>query len=610
MYFIKSFGLPSLLSTLAAGVTMLVPGALSAQNSDVDTLKAQIQQLQQKYDESQKKSRQEEQRIESMEAQITALKVNGNQNTILNTRILTDADGKQTATSGPLLDQSFLKSLTRNFTFSLYMRAGFQFNGSGGAGDFTFEIPDGIGRFRLGNENDYYAELNLSQAHILGDSPDVVDASVTTTLVYQNQVVKQVFMVTNAAVGQNVGFDQAYVEMKNVLKSAPEVTFWAGDRFYDRWNTDPNDWFWLNTSGFGTGAYNMHLGPGNLYVAWLGSYGDNLNLNGFGDQTNVLGNQFKHTFDVRYRDVDIGFGKLNFILIGNYIKGGTVTSNAGATFKDIGGNIDTVNVTTSDQYGIGGGLIWQYDFGNSSYLRLFGLFGTGATNFSSDISIPAAEAFENDVNRVVKGLPASNVRETAPGVFTGGVNPTQNAHLFRAGWEYVWNVNPCFALDFWGYWDQSNEGFQLLGSRSSAAGTATAVPLTLANATRNLYGIGVRPVFWILDNFAIQGQAGYNYVDNVRGYSGSNAFGRGGGIGVFSIAPTIKPRGGYFTRPEIRLFATYSIWSNSLRGSTTPMGEGANFGVTSDYSGSNPSVPPYNRSNQGWLLGTQAEIFF
>jgi hypothetical protein len=76
-----------------------------------------------------------------------------------------------------------------------------------------------------------------------------------------------------------------------------------------------------------------------------------------------------------------------------------------------------------------------------------------------------------------------------------------------------------------------------------------------APETSNLFGVGIRPVFWIYDNFAIQGQAGYNYVSNVRGYSDTAALRRSGSFGIFTIAPTIKPRGGYSTRPEIRLFA-------------------------------------------------------
>jgi hypothetical protein len=74
---------------------------------------------------------------------------------ILNTHVLVDADGKEYEGKGPTLDESFIKSLTRNFTFSAYVRTGVMFNGSGGGGDFHFEIPDNEGgRSRLGNEND------------------------------------------------------------------------------------------------------------------------------------------------------------------------------------------------------------------------------------------------------------------------------------------------------------------------------------------------------------------------------------------------------------------------------------------------------------------------
>ena len=103
---------------------------------------------------------------------------------------------------------------------------------------------------------------------------------------------------------------EAYVEMKNVIKSAPEVTFWAGQRFYDRYNTDPADWFWLDTSGFGIGAYNIHLGPGNLYIAWIGDNHDNLDLAADPNQTNAIGDQFEQTFDIRYKDIDIGLREI------------------------------------------------------------------------------------------------------------------------------------------------------------------------------------------------------------------------------------------------------------------------------------------------------------
>jgi maltoporin len=67
-----------------------------------------------------------------------------------------------------------------------------------------------------------------------------------------------------------------------------------------------------------------------------------------------------------------------------------------------------------------------------------------------------------------------------------------------------------------------------------------------------------------------------------------------------TIAPTIQPKGGYFTRPEPRFFATYAIWSDSLRGATTPIQQSGNL-----------YAPPYNgNTNQGWLFGTQVEWFY
>jgi len=520
----------------------------------------------------------------------------------LNTRVLTDADGKGTAPA-PMLDESFLKSLTRNFTFAMYVRAGTMFNGSGGAGSFHFESPDNPGgRYRLGNENDFYMEPSFAQAHLLGDSPDVADASFRfTPNFFTHGVFHESFLTTNNSGNTNPGSDfnigmrEAYVEMKNVIKSAPEVTFWAGQRFYDRYNTDPADWFWLDTSGFGIGAYNIHLGPGNLYIAWIGANHDDLGLDATPNQINAIGDQFEQTFDVRYKDIDIGLGKLSFVLIGNYMKGGEVTPNAGNTFKDVAGVTDTITVRSSDAYGIGGGIIWQYDFGNKSYFRLFSLWGYGLTNFSAENLGNSIGAFQTDVNNFRLGRPASNVQQTGLTTFKGSVNPYPDSTLFRSGFEFVWNVNPCFSFDWWGDWDHSNQGFQTIGT--NAAGD-----IKNAHATRNWYGTAIRPVWWIADNFAIQGQAGYNYVDQVRGYSGTNAFGRGGSFGIFTIAPTIKPKGGYFTRPELRLFATYSIWSSSLKGTTTPVGEGGN---------TSGAAPPYSgNTNQGWLFGSQLEVWF
>ena len=118
--------LPGLRPLLAASLTLLASGGLFAQNADqssgqssqqsndVSALKTQMQKMQKEYED----------RITAMEAEMKALESKADSGSILNTRILTDADGKEVS-AAPTLDESFLKSLTRNFTFSTYIRAGF-----------------------------------------------------------------------------------------------------------------------------------------------------------------------------------------------------------------------------------------------------------------------------------------------------------------------------------------------------------------------------------------------------------------------------------------------------------------------------------------------------
>src|SRR4030088_1660320 len=209
-------GFKGLKVTLIAGIALLTTDALFAQSTDqtdVSSLKTQMTQMQKQY----------EQRIEAMESKMKSLESKAESgSSILNAKVLTDADGKSMdgkAPVGPMLDDSFLKSLTRNFVFTAYLRAGFGFNGSGGSQSFNFEPPDNYGgRSRLGNENDTYMELSLQQNHILGDGPDVLDVSARFTLQYFNDGISHnnQFDGAEGSVGTGAGIVEAYVLAKNV----------------------------------------------------------------------------------------------------------------------------------------------------------------------------------------------------------------------------------------------------------------------------------------------------------------------------------------------------------------------------------------------------------
>jgi maltoporin len=581
-------------SLLVAVLALLVSAPAYTQNSDssdVAALKAEIERIQQQNQaQIEKIQKQYEERISAMEAKLESLESKREAGTILNTHVLTDADGKQYEGKGPALDESFLKSLTRNFSFSAYVRVGAQFNGNGGGGNFNFEPPDNEGgRPRLGNENDTYMELTWQQAHMLGDNPDAMDVSMRFTPSISYLQSRNTFTVAPSTGVEETGNDfrfvmrEAFLEMSNVFKNAPEITFWAGQRFYDRLNIDPMDYYFLDMSGYGAGVKNIDVGLGKLWIAYIGGQDDTL-------VSTATGTFYKHSLDVRLKDIDVGFGKLMLVGIANYEKGTTFTQG-----YDAEGNVISLAnpLHISDAWGLGGGAVYHIDLsaiGAKSFLDVYALFGLGATNFSAGTDIGTITGFEN-------AFLAKNPL-TPVGARIDAGNAIQKQRAYRAGGFFVWNPNRCFSVGIWGFWQEDSAGYRRFGNQG--IGTS----FREAPGTRNLFEAGIRPYYWIADNIAIQGQAFGSYQDNVRGFEGTTAYGRSGSMGVFTIAPTIKPMGGYFTRPELRVFATYAIWSDSLRGATTSIGEGGNTGGF--------SASPYlgNKSDDGWLFGTQVEWFF
>jgi maltoporin len=571
-------------ASLFASLALLTSGAVYAQSSDssdVSALKSQMEKMQKQYED----------RISTMESKMQSLESKAESGSILNTHVLTDADGKQYEGKGPALDESFLKSLTRNFSFTAYVRAGVQVNGNGGGGNFSFNLPDNDGgRPRLGNENDVYMELTWKQAHMLGDSPDVMDVSMTFTpaIVYnQSRSTATQFPAQGVELtGNDFQFNlrEAYLEMANVFKSAPEITFWGGQRFYDRFNIDSNDYFWLDMSGYGAGVKNIDLGIGKLWVAYLGGLNDTM-------LSTATGSFYKHSLDVRLKDISLGdFGKLMLLFVANWEKHTTFTEG----YDTLGNHIKLTNpVETGDAWGVGGGIVYQYTFcpkgpypwpggAQSSFLQLYALFGRGATNFSTGTDLSVVTGAETNFLKLHPAAVGQTIR-------VGDVINHQRE--FRAGGQFVWNPTDYFSMCLWGFWALSDQGFQQVGVDSNGF-------TKIVSGNRNLIEYGIRPVFWIADNIAIQGQAWGAWEDNNRTGSGTTSFGRGGNMGVFTIAPTIKPKGGFFTRPELRVFATYSVWSDSFKGQVGQI-PGAGFG-------------PYtnNHSNDGWLFGTQVEWYF
>ena len=302
-----------LLLGLVAGATCLAVSTLSAQTSE------EMEQLKQRLAEMEAK-------MKSMEAQVAL------SGSIAQSRTITGPDGKEiNLKEGPVVLPA-LDTFTRNFKFHTYFRAGTGFTADGVGQTFAFNTPDvSFGKTqRLGNENDFYIETGPIWDHMLGDDPDVVDVKAKMTFQFADGVDKQVGLDLDND-GWGAGMVECYIEMKNVIKSAPEVTFWGGQRFYDRYDIHPSDYFFLNTSGIGAGAYNIDLGIGSLAIAYFGGirsgtgtfFLDDTSFNNFTlDTGSGTGDFYRHVLDIRLGDIDVLGGKLKLVLIGSYQQGG------------------------------------------------------------------------------------------------------------------------------------------------------------------------------------------------------------------------------------------------------------------------------------------------
>jgi maltoporin len=562
-------GTRSLLLGLVAGAACLGVGTLSAQTSD-----AEIAELKQKLAEMDAK-------LKSMEAQVALTA------SIAKSRTLTAPDGKEVdLKAGPVVIPD-LASFTRNFKFHTYFRAGTGFTANGVGQTFNFNTPDvSFGKTqRLGNENDYYIEVGPIWDHMLGDDPDLVDVKAKMTFTISDGVDKQTALDLNND-NFNIGMVECYVEMKNVIKSAPEVTFWGGQRFYDRYDIHPSDYFFLNTSGIGAGAYNIDLGIGLLQIAYFGGirsgtgtfFLDDTSFNDIDLAVNGgTGEFYRHVFDLRLGDIDVLGGKLKLVLIGSYQHGGSFTIDAQQDRTDsvTDPNVDgRGNVENSG--GVGGGFVHQWDlppsWGKLSFIQIAALYGWGLVDFD-----PSGVNLDKLVNAYNSALAQDN---SPAGTFKD-INPYNNSQRARANAFWVWNPTDNFSMGTWVEYQFDDQGFTSYQVNTDGS-------ISSASRYNHLVSAGIRPYYWLWGPFAIQGAAAFAYLNNNR-RTGAG-FGDGGALGIFTIAPTIKPRGGFFTRPEIRAFATFAVWSDDYQGA---------IGGT-----------PYANKNYGWVFGVQAETWF
>jgi len=400
---------------------------------------------------------------------------------------------------------------TTHIIFGGYMRSGFGVDGKGKPLD-VFRAPDTDAKYRLGNEAEAYVEAIFGYAF---EDENNARFETNLRLAFVTPTSKSNAFLTTTSVRE------AYVLSRGIIRKQPTLSFWAGQRFYDRHDVHMNDYFYRDMSGFGGGFENLLLWNSvKLSVAFLGGSIDQLTSNG-----NVQPeNEFvfnKTTLDMTLYDIAIGFGKLGLTIDLSRFTGDSFTTPDGSYL-------------VSSNTAWSGGIFHEIPFtGGRNLFNLF--YGTGAAeNYKAVITQPLGVIF----------MPAEVID-------VGGFR------RFRVINDIQADLSSSFSL-------QGLVSYQRLANNQSGGNTL------------NWFSAGVRPAYHFNRYFSLVGEVGMDYSDQV--------FTDSGYLLKATIAPQISPLNRIMSRPALRAYFTYAKWSDSFigrvaTGSFASSDHGISFGL-------------------------------
>lgn len=383
------------------------------------------------------------------------------------------------------------------FEFHGYLRSGFGVDSNGGPMD-AFKAPNAGAKYRLGNEAETYLETLFSQSMF----PEAGDADFVT-------YIRMAYVLPssdNSSYDATLSLPEAYVEGRGVIAAAPDTTFWAGQRFYDRWDIHMNDYYYHDLSGFGGGVEEVAMPSGKLALAWIGGSISETTSSGLPhpDSDAVLN---KNNLDLRWYALPVPMGELAF--------NATLSIFDGEDYS-VDGSSDPVVI--EDDTGYAAGIFYTLEEKGVWRNRLVAQYGTGSgAEFKAVITAPRQLSINGgDIVDVSK---FENLRIIDD---------------FMIDTDGPWSLFAAAVLE------QSDLGQHEGGDKL------------------DWYSMGIRPTYFFSDHYALAFEAGWDYTDLEGGSSGS--------LYKFTLAPQIVPAATILSRPSLRLFLTYATWSDDFVG--------------------------------------------
>lgn len=408
-----------------------------------------------------------------------------------------------------------------------YFRAGYARSNSGGPQQ-AFGIPD-LAKYRLGNEAENYGELAFAKtfypAGAFGkegfDETDPVARMVYRMAIYNP------YDNYGSASDTEFSSPEIWGSLAHVIPGMPDAKIWAGNRFYRRYDTYINDFYFWDMSGGGGGIEDIALGNGKLAAAWIGDGAQSAITNGYDapDPENAAGFS-KTNFDVRYYD---------WAFLGG-------TGEIGLTYSLAKSGVDATGNSAEDSDGLAVSLVKKdKGFLDEKSLHTFSLqAGTGAAmTFTSGF-----DTFNTSSGSFIRADPDDSWRFRVTDQVV--VQPTEQ---FSIGAAMIYQYT-----DF-----------------------ATDAP------EQQWVSGGLRPIWHISDVFSLAFEGGVDWASSTQN-------GDGGTLGKLTIAPQVSLGNEFFSRPVLRAFLTYAMWSQGLEGEVGGL--------------------DYSDRTSGWTWGLQMESWW
>jgi maltoporin len=415
--------------------------APAATSSEVASLKKRVSELEQTYEQP------------SAVAKAASERATANADAIRRIELTLESDATETRDIyrnqgvGPFDIKAFY-DLPKPFEFHGYLRTGFGLNGEGGKME-AFKAPGAGAKYRLGNENDTYGEIALTNNWLREDDPLKAPYVRSTVMLSFNTLENFSFdSLNNQAQGNDIALRQAFIQAGNVIQSLPDIQFWVGQRYYRRHDIHINDFYYLDMSGYGGGVEDVPIFGkfGKLALAWLGGSVD-------GYQTDH-GNAAKQNFDLRIYDIEALYGKFTLWFDYAHTRGGQVHD----VFNPDGSPFD---VQSSSGWAVG--LIHR-----TEEEILFG----GYNDFSIQYGSGAAYNFQSTLDFSGPDLDA--------------------AWRFRVTDHFTIQPSPHFAMQALGLYEETEFGGP--------------------NSHQRWASIGARPVYFFNDRFSVALEAGIDWA--------------------------------------------------------------------------------------------------